>query len=195
MRRVAFFALVLAATFATLGFLVLPVVAIFTHVSPVTLARQLSNPVVDDALVVSVKTTLEAQALVLAFGTPAAYLLATRRFRGRSLAVTAVELPLVLPPAVAGIGLLVAFSRTGLLHTGLPFTQAAVTLAVAFVSAVTASASRTTGLPRRSGTSPIGTSAKRAISGVARNAAATSRATPSSAVPAIRVAIARTVRR
>ena len=49
------------------------------------------------------------------FGTPTAYLLATRRFRGHSLAVTLVELPLVLPPAVAGIGLLAAFGRLGLL--------------------------------------------------------------------------------
>jgi molybdate transport system permease protein len=134
MRRVVFFAVVLGATLTTLAFLVLPVVAIFTHVSPVTLARQLSNPVVDDALVVSAKTTLLAQGLVLLVGTPTAYLLATRRFRGRSLVVTAVELPLVLPPAVAGIGLLVAFGRMGLLHTSIPFTQTAVTLAVAFVS-------------------------------------------------------------
>jgi molybdate transport system permease protein len=134
MRRVAFFAVVLAATLATLTFLVLPIVAIFTHVSPVTLASQLGNPVVDDALVVSAKTTLVAQALVLLLGTPTAYLLATRRFRGRSLVVTAIELPLVLPPAVAGIGLLVTFGRVGLLHTSIPFTQTAVTLAVAFVS-------------------------------------------------------------
>ena len=134
MRRVAFFALVLGATLTTLAFLVLPVVAIFTHVSPVTLARQLSNPVVDDALVVSAKTTLLAQALVLLLGTPTAYLIATRTFRGRSLVLTAIELPLVLPPAVAGIGLLVAFGRMGLLHTSIPFTQTAVTLAVAFVS-------------------------------------------------------------
>ena len=71
---------------------------------------------------------------MLLLGTPTAYLLATRRFRGRSLVVTVVELPLVLPPAVAGIGLLVAFGRMGLLHTSIPFTQTAVTLAVAFVS-------------------------------------------------------------
>ena len=134
MRRIAFFAGVLVATLITLGFLVLPIIAIFTHVSPVTLVRQLSNPVVDDALVVSAKTTLLAQAIVLLLGTPTAYLLATRPFRGRALVVTAVELPLVLPPAVAGIGLLVAFGRMGLLHTSLPFTQTAVTLAVAFVS-------------------------------------------------------------
>jgi molybdate transport system permease protein len=134
MSRIGFFAVVLGATLAALTFLVLPVVAIFTHVSPVTLLHQLSNPVVDDALIVSAKTTLLAQALVLLVGTPTAYLLATRRFRGRSLVVTAVELPLVLPPAVAGIGLLVAFGRMGLLHTSVPFTQTAVTLAVAFVS-------------------------------------------------------------
>jgi molybdate transport system permease protein len=123
-----------AATLAVLLFLGLPVVAIFTHVSPLTLARQLTNPVVDDALVVTLKTTLTAQALVLLIGTPAAYLFATRRFRGRAVLVTVIELPLVLPPAVAGIGLLVAFGRMGLLHTSIPFTQAAVVLAVAFVS-------------------------------------------------------------
>ncbi len=134
MRRAAFFGATFVAALLSLGFLVLPVIAIFTHVSPATLVSQLSNPVVRNALVVSAKTTVLAQALVLLVGTPTAYLLATRRFRGRSLAVTAVELPLVLPPAVAGIGLLVAFGRMGLLHTSIPFTQTAVTLAVAFVS-------------------------------------------------------------
>jgi len=133
MRRTAFFVVLVAATAVTLLFLALPIVAIFTHVSPATLARQLTNPVVDDALVVSLKTTSEAQVLVLLFGTPAAYLLATTRFRGRALAVTLVELPLVLPPAVAGLALLVAFGRQGLLSTSLPFTQPAVTLAAAFV--------------------------------------------------------------
>jgi molybdate transport system permease protein len=132
--RAAFFAVFTIAAFLGLCFLVLPVVAIFTDISPVTLASQLSNPVVDDALRVSAKTTVIAQMLVLFIGTPLAYLLATHRFPGRALVVTAVELPLVLPPAVAGIGLLVAFGRTGLLPTSLPFTQAAVTCAVAFVS-------------------------------------------------------------
>ena len=54
-------------------------------------------------------------AIILAVGTPAAYLLATRGFPGRRLVITLVELPLVLPPAVAGIGLLAAFGRSGLL--------------------------------------------------------------------------------
>src|SRR5207237_5187027 len=71
---------------------------------------------------------------------PAAYLLASRRFPGRAAVVTLVELPLVLPPAVAGIALLAAFGRVGLLggtlHAvglSIPFTKTAVVLAVAFV--------------------------------------------------------------
>jgi molybdate transport system permease protein len=129
------------AAATALAFLVLPIVAIFVHVSPGRLIDQVSNPVVTDALLVSFKTTVIAQILVLVFGTPTAYLLASRRFPGRSLAVTLVELPLVLPPAVAGIGLLAAFGRFGLLGSTLswagitlPFTQSAVTLAVAFVA-------------------------------------------------------------
>jgi molybdate transport system permease protein len=131
-----FFAAVVA-----LGFLLLPIVAIFAHTSPGKLVSQLSNPVVTDALAVSLRTIAIAQALVVLFGTPTAYLLATRRFPGRSLLVTLVELPLVLPPAVAGLGLLAAFGRTGLLGSSfealgisIPFTQTAVVLAVAFVA-------------------------------------------------------------
>jgi molybdate transport system permease protein len=130
-----------AAALVAFAFLLLPIVAIFARTSPAHLAKQLSNPVVTDALVVTLKTSLVAQLLIVAFGTPAAFLLASRRFPGHSLAVTLVELPLVLPPAVAGIGLLAAFGRLGLLGSSLstlgislPFTQAAVTMAVAYVA-------------------------------------------------------------
>jgi molybdate transport system permease protein len=116
-----------------LGFLVLPIAAIFARVSPAHLLEQLNDGVVLDALVVTLKTTVIAQTLVLVLGTPTAYVLA-RRFPGREALVTLVELPLVLPPAVAGLGLLAAFGRAGLLHTSFPFTQTAVVLAVAFVS-------------------------------------------------------------
>jgi molybdate transport system permease protein len=111
------------------------------HTSPGKVLDQFSNPVVKDAFVVTLKTSLAAQALILLFGTPTAYLLATRRFVGRSAAITLVELPLVLPPAVAGIGLLTALGRYGLLGSSLhalgvslPFTQSAVTVAVAYVA-------------------------------------------------------------
>ena len=140
-RRGLLAVLVVAASTVALAFLVLPMAAIFLRVPPGDLLHELTNPVVKDALVVSLKTTAIAQVLILLFGTPLAYLLASRRFRGRSVLVTIVELPLVLPPAVAGLGLLAAFGRVGLLGStldtfgiSLPFTQTAVTLAVAFVA-------------------------------------------------------------
>ncbi len=141
MRRALLALAYFLAAAVALAFLTLPILAIFLRVPPGRLVAQLSNPVVTDALIVSFKTTLIAQLLVLLFGTPTAYLLASRRFPGRSLCITLVELPLVLPPAVAGIGLLAAFGRLGLFGSTLraagieiPFTQAAVTLAVAFVA-------------------------------------------------------------
>src|SRR5579871_96315 len=133
--------LFVALTAVTLVFLVLPIVGIFVNTTPARLVGQLSNPVVRDAFVVTVKTSLIAQALILVFGTPTAYLLATRRFAGRSLAITLVELPLVLPPAVAGLGLIYALGRYHLLGPkfaalGISFgvgTQAAVVASVAYV--------------------------------------------------------------
>jgi molybdate transport system permease protein len=132
-RRIVAATVAFAATTVTLGFLVLPIVAVFARVSPAHLVEQLNDGVVTDALVVTLKTTAVAQSLVLLLGTPTAYVLA-RRFAGREALVTLVELPLVLPPAVAGLGLLAAFGRAGLLQTSFPFTQTAVVLAVAFVS-------------------------------------------------------------
>jgi molybdate transport system permease protein len=134
--------LFVALTAVTLVFLLLPIVAIFVHTTPGRLIAQLSNPVVKDAFVVTLKTSLVAQAFILLFGTPTAYVLATRRFRGHALAVTLVELPLVLPPAVAGIGLIFALGRYGLLGSHLNAhginvgigTQEAVVLAVAYVA-------------------------------------------------------------
>ena len=124
-----------------LGFLLLPLAAVFLRVSPLDLAGELGNRVARDALLVSLRTNLIAEALILAVGTPAAYLLATRRFPGRALVVTLIELPLVLPPAVAGIALLAAFGRLGLLGGTLDalgidvaFTQLAVVLAITFVA-------------------------------------------------------------
>jgi molybdate transport system permease protein len=136
------FAIFLAATTSVaLGFLLLPVVAIFLRIPPGELFSQLGNDVAVDALIVTLKTSIVANLLFLAVGTPAAYLIATRSFRGRALVVTLVELPLVLPPAVAGIGLFAAFGRFGLLGDAIEvlglqiaFTQLAVVLAVTFVA-------------------------------------------------------------
>lgn len=140
MNRV-FPALLWLAAAVALSFLLLPLAALFTRAGPAELLDALGSQVARDALVVTLETTLVAQALILLVGTPAAYLLATRRFPGRSLVITLVELPLVLPPAVAGIGLLAAFGRLGLLGStfealglSVAFTKAAVVLAVAFVA-------------------------------------------------------------
>jgi molybdate transport system permease protein len=139
MRHVFAVAAVAAAAFA-LAFLVLPVVALFLRVPPGDLVHALGTTAARDALVVSAKTSLIAHAAVLLIGTPAAYAIGRGRFRGRSLVLSLIELPLVLPPAVAGIALLVTFGRLGLLGgtinalgIHLAFTQAAVILAVAFV--------------------------------------------------------------
>ena len=140
-RRLFTAGLVLAAAIA-LTFLLLPLVAIFLRVPPGDLFAQLGSEVVIDAIVVTLKANAIAQALILLVGTPAAYLIAGRAFRGRALVVTLVELPLVLPPAVAGIGLIAAFGRLGLLGgtfdvLGLSVgvgTQTAVILAVTYVA-------------------------------------------------------------
>jgi molybdate transport system permease protein len=133
--------LLLVALALTLGFIAVPLVAIFLHVSPGELVSQLGSDAAVDALVVTVKTSIVAQLLILGIGTPAAYFLATRSFRGRNALVTLIELPIVLPPAVAGIALLVTFGRLGLLGDSLDalgvsigFTQAAVVIAVVFVA-------------------------------------------------------------
>ncbi len=141
MRRLFGLTLVVASGVAAL-FLLLPLIAIFARVSPGTLIGQLGHRVVVDALIVSLKTNAIAEALILLVGTPAAYLIASHRsFPGRKAVLTLIELPLVLPPAVAGIGLLAAFGRVGLLGSSLqvfrielPFTTAAVVLAVVFVA-------------------------------------------------------------
>jgi molybdate transport system permease protein len=139
-RRLFTVTLFLAAALA-LAFLLLPLVAIFLRVPPGDLVAQLGNEAAVDAIVVTAKATLIAQALILVVGTPAAYLIASRNFRGRPFVITLVELPLVLPPAVAGIALLAAFGRLGLLGgtfdalgVSISFTQTAVVLAVTYVA-------------------------------------------------------------
>jgi len=134
-------ALLALAVGVALAFLAIPLVALFTEVSLTQVPDLLGDPAVRDAIAVTARTNAIANVLIVAFGTPTAWVLATRRFRGRSLVVTLTELPLVLPPAVAGIALLAAFGSGGLLGPGvadagivLPFTEWAVVLAIVFVA-------------------------------------------------------------
>jgi molybdate transport system permease protein len=118
-------------------FLTLPVISVFTSTSPRELLLGLDDPVARDALMLSLRTSAAAMAIIVVFGTPTAYLLATRRFRGRELAITLIELPLVLPPAVAGIALLAAFGPSGIFGSGglpLSLQTAGVVVALTFVA-------------------------------------------------------------
>ena len=119
-------------------FLMLPVVAL--------LARAVgAGGLADDvfaALALSLLTTLIALAVTLLLGGPLAWLLARRHFPGSGLVAALVELPIVLPPAVAGLALLLLFGRNGPLGAplagiglSLPFSTAAVIMAQVFVSA------------------------------------------------------------
>jgi molybdate transport system permease protein len=135
----AFRALLVAALAIALTFLTLPVVAIFVDTSPGDLLASLGDGASRDALRLSLETTTIAVALIVAVGTPAAYALATRNFRGRAVVVTLIELPLVLPPAVAGIGLLASLGPQGLLGglvgDSLVLQTAGVVVALTFVAA------------------------------------------------------------
>jgi molybdate transport system permease protein len=98
--------------------------------------------VVVDALVLSLLTTSISLGLTVVIGLPLALLLARRSFRGQTILETVIDLPIVLPPSVAGLALLLVFGRRGLLGESLSvlgieiaFTTIAVILAQTFVSA------------------------------------------------------------
>jgi molybdate transport system permease protein len=140
-RAWVFPALLAVCLVAVLVFLALPILAIFVHSPPSRLISALGEPEAREALLLSLETTTIAMAVILAVGTPAAWLLATRRLPGRDAMLTLIELPLVLPPAVAGIGLLAALGPEGILgtvlaelHIELVLQTAGVVVALVFVS-------------------------------------------------------------
>ncbi|MGH3139902.1 MAG: molybdate ABC transporter permease subunit, partial [Gaiellales bacterium] len=105
------------------------------------LSAGLSSSLARPALRISLELSAVSLGAMVLFGTPVAYWMATHDFRGKAILSTAFELPLVLPPAVAGLGLFAAFGRTGMLGSELdalgiqlPFTPAAVVMAMTFVA-------------------------------------------------------------
>lgn len=116
--------------------------ALILYVDLVALPTNLVKPQVRQAVSLSLLTTGISTWLALLFGTPLAYLLGRRQFRGRATIDTLLDLPMVLPPSVAGIALLLTFGRRGLvgayladLGIAIAFTPLAVILAQLFVSA------------------------------------------------------------
>jgi molybdate transport system permease protein len=140
--RASWFAVALVLSIAlVLAFLALPVLAIFLDTGPARLLASLGESESIEALKLSLETTAIAIAIIVIVGTPAAFLLATRSFPGKAIVVTLVELPLVLPPVAAGIGLLAALGPHGLLggalgdaHIQLVFQTAGVVVALVFVA-------------------------------------------------------------
>ena len=105
------------------------------------LSSGFSSPLAQDALRISLELSAVSLLAMVVVGTPVAYWMATHEFRGKAVLSTMFELPLVLPPAVAGLGLFAAFGRTGMLSSELdalglqiPFTPAAVVMAMTFVA-------------------------------------------------------------
>jgi len=132
---------VVAGLFAL--FLALPVLTLVGRaILDGSLHVSIASPVVLDELGLSLVTTAISLVLTVAFGLPLAFVLARRQFRGKGLLESVVDLPIVLPPSVAGLALLLVFGRRGLLSPPLellgiaiPFTTIAVILAQTFVSA------------------------------------------------------------
>jgi molybdate transport system permease protein len=124
-------------------FLGLPVVALVGRaVLDGSLSIALSSRVVADALWLSLLTTAVSLVITVTFGLPLAFVLARRQFRGKGWLEAVVDLPIVLPPSVAGLALLLVLGRRGLLAgpldflgISIPFTTVAVLLAQTFVSA------------------------------------------------------------
>ncbi len=120
----------------------LPLASVLVRVPPAELLSRMSEPALLEALRLSLVSSAAATGLVVVLGLPVAYLLATRAFPGKRLMEVLIDLPMVLPPTVAGLALLLAFGRNGLAGRSLalvglciPFSTLAVVLAQAFIAA------------------------------------------------------------
>lgn len=122
-------------------FIIIPLVAVFYNLDVTKVLRELRNPGVVDALSLGVMTSSLTSLLSFLFGVPTAYLLATRNFFGKAFFDAVIDVPMILPPAVAGLALLLTFAPRGLLGPELrqlgiilPGSTAAVVLSQFFVA-------------------------------------------------------------
>lgn len=135
--------LVLVSVIAVaLAFLFLPLLSVFLTKSPLEIIADLNTGVAYQALVLSLQTTLVSLAITVVFGTPLALWVAKSTFRGKRFLEVALQMPIVSPPAVAGVGLLLIFGSAGLLGetfsvfgVSVAFTVAAVVMAQTFIAA------------------------------------------------------------
>jgi molybdate transport system permease protein len=120
----------------------LPIMAVFWKSIGADFFTYAFAPTALSALRLSLMTSSLSTLLAIAAGMPLAYILARWRFRGKTALELLVDLPVVLPPSVAGLALLIAFGRQGVfgqwlfsLGISLPFTTTAVVMAQTFVAA------------------------------------------------------------
>lgn len=141
-RPSCFAAVMLVSSVIALLFLGFPQFALIIRAVQTRGWEGLPNSGIGEAIWLSLWTTFWSSLITVLFGTPLAFVLARWRFFGRRLLTVIVELPIVLPPTVAGLALLVALGRRGALGPALsavgltlPFTTLAVIFAQTFVSA------------------------------------------------------------
>jgi molybdate transport system permease protein len=141
LREVALKAGLALLLIIAMTFIALPVVALFLRSPLDTTLRSLHDPVVIDALRLSLMTSTVTTITVVLMGTPIAYVSARFRYFGKELADSLIDLPVIMPPAVAGIALLMAFGRMGIVGhyldafgMSIAFTTLAVIIAQVFVS-------------------------------------------------------------
>jgi molybdate transport system permease protein len=122
-------------------FILIPLATVFLNLDLQGVLVELHNQQVTDALSLGLVTSLIATLVSFVFGVPTAYLLATRSFPGKKLMDAVMDIPMILPPAVAGLALLLAFAPRGLLGPSLlrlgiilPGSTVAVVLAQFFVA-------------------------------------------------------------
>lgn len=134
-------ALLIGLGFAMAALLLLPLLALFVTISPHDAATSLTHRLVAPALLLSLLTCAATLVVVIVLGTPLAWVIARSQRRAARTFETLLGLPIVIPPAVAGVALLLAFGRRGLFASWLPdgwsiaFTPAAVVLAQVVVAA------------------------------------------------------------
>lgn len=139
--RVGTTVLTAALIFLFLIFITVPLISLFTRISPADMLTALTSPSALQALALSAATALVSTIIVILFGTPLAYINARVRYPGRNIVDTLTDLPIVLPPTVAGLALLTAFGANGMLGQyfslfgiKIAFTTAAVVIAQIFVA-------------------------------------------------------------
>lgn len=122
-------------------YLFLPVVALFLWTTPQLFFESVQDPVVIQALVLSLISSAVTLLIVITIGTPAMFFHSRTQYRGKTIIDTIIDLPLVLPPAVAGVALLLLWGRMGILGKYLNvigidigFTTIAVIMAQVFVA-------------------------------------------------------------